>query len=152
MEKEESVPPRIEDSSSALVCSLPIEYVFRMKFAEARTEGGHLILGYEPGRIVVDGRSYNEGLIVSPERIVRGWGPALATDLAEEHLCALVELDPQVVILGTGARQVFPGPRFYRAAIQRGLGVEVMDTGAACRTYNILVAEGRDVAAGLIMC
>jgi len=123
-----------------------------MKFAEADTEGGHLILGYEPGRIVVDGRSYNDGLIVSPERIVTGWGPESAADLAEEHFEALIELDPQVIILGTGPHQVFPDPRVFLAAMQRGLEVEIMDTGAACRTYNILMAEGRRVAAGLIMC
>jgi uncharacterized protein len=122
-----------------------------MKFAEADTEGGHLILGYEPGRIVVDGRSYQNGLIVSPEHIVTGWGPESAADLAAEHFEALIELDPQVVILGTGERQVFPDPRVYLAVMQRGLGVEIMNTGAACRTYNILMAEGRRVAAGLIM-
>lgn len=122
-----------------------------MKFAEADNEGGHLILGYEPGQIVVDGRSYKNGLIVSPEHIVTGWGPESAADLAEEHFEALLELDPQVVILGTGERQVFPDPRVYLAVMQRGLGVEIMNTGAACRTYNILMAEGRRVAAGLIM-
>jgi uncharacterized protein len=122
-----------------------------MKFAEASTEGGHLIVGYEPGRIVVDGRSYNEGLIVSPERIVPGWGPEIAADLAEKHFEAIVALDPQVIVLGTGKHQVFPEPRVYLTAMQRGVGVEVMDTGAACRTYNILMAEGRRVVAGLIM-
>lgn len=122
-----------------------------MKFAEASTEGGHLIVGYEPGRIVVDGRSYKEGLIVSPERIVPGWGPEIAADLAEKHFEAIVALDPEVIVLGTGKHQVFPEPRVYLAAMQRGVGVEVMDTGAACRTYNILMAEGRRVVAGLIM-
>ena len=122
-----------------------------MKFAEASTEGGHLILGYEPGRIVVDGRSYNEGLVVSPERIVSGWGPEIAVDLAERHLEPIIALDPQVIILGTGRHQVFPDPRVYLTPMQRGVGVEVMDTGAACRTYNILMAEGRRVVAGLIM-
>jgi uncharacterized protein len=130
---------------------MAIGYVAAMKFAEASTDGGHLILGYEPGRISVDGRSYTDGLIVSPERIVTGWGPEAAADLSAEHFQALVELDPQVIIVGTGQRQVFPDPRVYLAAMQRGLGVEIMDTGAACRTYNILMSEGRRVAAGLIM-
>jgi uncharacterized protein len=122
-----------------------------MKFAEADSTGGHLILGYEPGRIVIDGRSYRDALIVSPEHIVTGWGPTSATDLAAKHFDALVELDPQVVILGTGDRQVFPDPEAYLPVMQRGLGIEIMDTGAACRTYNILMSEGRRVAAGLIV-
>jgi uncharacterized protein len=123
-----------------------------MKFAQANPDGGYLILGYEPGRILVGERVYTQGLIVSPERIVPGWGPARAEDLAVEHFEALVELDPQVIIVGTGERQVFLDPQDYLVALQRGLGVEVMDTGAACRTYNILMSEGRKVAAGLIMC
>jgi len=111
-----------------------------------------LIVAYDPGRIVIDGRIYEEGLIISPAQLVTGWGPELPTDLAAEHFDALIELDPEVIILGTGANQFFPDPRVYRAAMQRGLGVEIMDTGSACRTYNILMAEGRKVAAGLIMC
>ncbi len=122
-----------------------------MKFAEADTDDGHLIQGYERGRIIIDGRIYAQGLIVSPERVLTGWGPESAADLTAEHFEDLVKLDPQVIIVGTGERQVFPDPRAYLAAMQRGLGVEIMDTGAACRTYNILMAEGRKVAAGLIM-
>lgn len=130
---------------------MAIGYVGVMKFAESNTDDGHQILGYEPGRIVIDGQSYTDGLIVSPEHIITAWGPDAAAELAVEHFDALIELDPQVIVLGTGERQVFPDPRVYRAAMQRGLGVEIMDTGAACRTYNILMSEGRKVAAGLMM-
>lgn len=131
---------------------MAIGYVAGMKFAAADPGEGHLILGYESGRIQVGGRAYTRGLIVSPERIVSDWGPDRAADLSAEHFEAIIALEPQVIILGTGERQVFPDPRTYVAALQRGLGVEVMDTGAACRTYNILMSEGRKVAAGLIMC
>jgi len=123
-----------------------------MKFAETDANDGHLILGYEPGRILIGSHAYTQGLIVSPERIIADWGPERAADLAAEHFESLVALDPQVIIVGTGERQVFPHPRVYLAALQRSLGVEIMDTGAACRTYNILLSEGRKVAAGLIMC
>jgi uncharacterized protein len=123
-----------------------------MKFSEADTGGGHLIQGYESGRIHIGDRDYTGGLIVTPARIITGWGPQYPEDLTEEHFVALLELDPQVIILGTGAQQVFPEPRAYLPVLQRGLGVEVMDTGAACRTYNILMSEGRRVAAGLLMC
>jgi uncharacterized protein len=123
-----------------------------MKFAQADIGGGHLILGYEPGRILIGDQAYTRGLIVSPGRIVAGWGPVRAEDLATEHFEALVALDPQVIIVGTGKCQVFPAPQVYLPALQRRLGVEIMDTGAACRTYNILMSEGRRVVAGLIMC
>jgi len=123
-----------------------------MKFTQADIGSGHLILSYEPGQVLIDGTSYRDALILSPDRIVPEWGPRSAEDLAARHFEVLLELEPQVVILGTGERQVFPDPRVYLAALQRGLGVEIMDTGAACRTYNILMAEGRKVAAGLILC
>jgi uncharacterized protein len=122
-----------------------------MNFAEADSGEGHFIEGYGEGRIVVDGRGYAESLIVSPERIIPSWGPASAADLREDHLTPLLELSPQVVVIGTGQRQVFPDPRLYFSLVAQGVGVEIMDTGAACRTYNILMAEGRRVAAGLIM-
>jgi uncharacterized protein len=122
-----------------------------MNFAEADSGDGHFIEGYGHGHIVVDGRRFGESLVVSPERIIPGWGPASVEDLTEAHLAPLVELSPQVVVIGTGHRQVFPDPRLYFSLVAKGIGVEIMDTGAACRTYNILMAEGRRVAAGLIM-
>lgn len=123
-----------------------------MRFAEADNDGGHFINGYEPGRILIDGHSYHKALIVSPDRVISDWGPASAGEITEERFAALLELGPQVIVVGTGDRQVFPNPRIYSSALEQGIGVEIMDTGAACRTYNILMAEGRTVAAGLIPC
>jgi uncharacterized protein len=122
-----------------------------MKFSEDAGGDIHRIDAYAAGRIVVSGREYGTGLIVSPHLIVEGWGPADPADLAAQHLAALVDLDPQVIVIGTGASQVFPHPSLYAPAHSRGIGVEVMDTGAACRTYNILVGEGRRAAAGLMI-
>lgn len=122
-----------------------------MKFAELGSGGGHRIEGYAPGRIVIDGRDYREGLILSPERLLTGWGPVEPAHLSGEHLEALIALAPQVIVIGTGERQVFPDPSVLRIALSQGLGVEIMDTGAACRTYNLLMAEGRKVAAGLMV-
>jgi len=122
-----------------------------MKFAEADIDGGFLIQAYGPGRVVINERAYTEGLIVSPEQIINGWGPETMSGLSAEHFEALVALSPQVIILGTGARQTFPDPSLYVGIMERRIGLEVMDTGAACRTYNILMAEGRAVVAGLIL-
>jgi len=121
-----------------------------MKFSEADTSGGHRILGYDPGRILIGDRVYTRSLIVGPDHISPDWGPESAVDLAADHFAALVALAPRIIIIGTGSQQVFPDPGLYRDLLRQGLGVEIMDTGAACRTYNILMSEGRGVAAGLI--
>jgi len=131
---------------------MSVGYLVAMKLSEADGDGGHLILGYGPGRIFIGGRTYTRGLIVSPGRIDADWGPEDAIDLAAEHFEVLLAFDPRIIIIGTGKHQVFPDPDTYLTVLRRGLGVEIMDTGAACRTYNILVSEGRKVAAGLIMC
>lgn len=122
-----------------------------MKFAEADIDGGYLIQGYGPGQVVINERTHTKSLIVSPEQIIIGWGPATMSGLSSEHFDTLIELAPQVIILGTGARQIFPDPTLCFGIMERGIGLEVMDTGAACRTYNILMAEGRAVVAGLIL-
>lgn len=125
-----------------------------MRFSEADNNSGHLIEAYGAEGIRVGGRSFRRGLIVTPSRVEEGWGPARAADLEIAHLDALIGADPsgelQVVILGTGATQVFLHPELHAAVLGRGIGLEVMDTGAACRTYNILVSEGRRVVAGLL--
>jgi uncharacterized protein len=121
-----------------------------MRFAETDDRGGNLVQGYGPEGIRIGGRTYDGGLILTPGRIIPGWGPVVPGGLEPEHLEALLALDPEVIVLGTGAVQVFPAPALYRLPGARGVGIEVMDTGAACRTYNILMAEGRRVVAGLL--
>ena len=122
-----------------------------MKFSEDPGGRIHRIDAYAAGHIVVSGRDYGAGLIVSPQRVVEDWGPTDPTGLTAQHIAALLDLDPQVIVIGTGARQVFPHSSLYAQAHERGIGIEVMDTGAACRTYNILVGEGRRVVAGLMI-
>ena len=122
-----------------------------MKFSEADTTGGYLIQLYEAGRIVINGREIRSSLIVAPERLIPDWRPRAAADLTSDDLIPVLELAPQILILGTGSTQVFPVPSVLIQAYRRGIGIEVMDTGAACRTYNILMSEGRRVAAALIM-
>ncbi len=128
----------------------PSGKVPRMKFSEDAGRGSYLVEAYDAAGIVVAGRRYPRGLGLSPQGLIEGWGPAEPAGFTAEHIAALLDLDPQVIILGTGARQVFLHPALFAAAYARGVGVEVMDTGAACRTYNILVGEGRRVAAGLL--
>jgi uncharacterized protein len=122
-----------------------------MKFSQADTSGGLLIRGYGAEGVVVNDRVYASSLIVTPQRVIADWRPRSASDLRAEDCSLLVQIEPQILILGTGDRQVFPEPANYWPILERGIGIEIMDTGAACRTYNIIMAEGREVAAALIL-
>ena len=121
-----------------------------MRFTETDDSGSNLVQAYGPEGIRIGGRTYRGGLILTPGRTIPDWGPLDAARLGPGHLQALFDLDPEVIVLGTGAAQVFPAPSLYRILTARRVGIEVMDTGAACRTYNILMAEGRRVVAGLL--
>lgn len=121
-----------------------------MRFAESEGDGGFRIEAYGPEGIRVAGRLYRRGVILTPQRIIEGWGPDRGAALCDEDLDPLIDLRPELILLGTGALQVFPGPELYARVLRVQIGFEVMDTGAACRTYNILMAEGRRVAAGLL--
>ena len=89
-------------------------------------------------------------LIVSPRHLLRDWAPVNIEDLLADHLTAIIELQPELVLLGTGPQLKFPAHSILAEIHQQRIGIEIMDTAAACRTYNILMAEGRFVVAGLI--
>lgn len=113
--------------------------------------GRNIIRAYEAGRITVNEQSFSTSLIVTPERIVTDWQPRSFADLSPADLAAITALEPEVVLLGTGARLRFPKAALTRPLLEAGIGFEAMDTGAACRTYNVLMGEGRRVAAGLLL-
>jgi uncharacterized protein len=109
-----------------------------------------LIRSYAPGRIVTSHETLLASAVIAPAAVIPDWPPRSAAELAMAHLDALLALEPEVVLLGTGARLSFPDRALLAALMARGIGVEVMDTAAACRTYNVLAGEGRRVVAGLI--
>jgi uncharacterized protein len=113
--------------------------------------GLNLIRAYAPGSITINQEVYTSSLILTPQRVIADWPPVRFVDLVASHFEAVAALRPEVVILGTGARLQFPAPRVTRALVEANIGLEVMDTGAACRTYNILMSDGRRVAAALLM-
>ncbi len=88
--------------------------------------------------------------VLSPRHLLRDWPPIDIDSLQAQHLEAIIELQPELVLLGTGPQLTFPDQKILMGLHQQRIGVEVMDTAAACRTYNILMAEGRFVVAGLI--
>jgi uncharacterized protein len=121
-----------------------------MRFAESDDSNGYLVQAYGPEGIRIGARLYSRGLILAPQRIVEDWGPVRMELLDAGHIQPLIDLQPEVIVLGTGRSQVFPDPAVYAGLLAGRIGFEVMDTGAACRTYNILVSEGRRVVAALL--
>ena len=122
-----------------------------MKFEQDASQGRNTFTGYGEGYVEVNRTRYAASLVVSADRIVADWPATSVEGLAADHFAALVALAPEIVLLGTGARFEFPAPALLAPLYQAGIGVEVMDTPAACRTYNILLAEGRNVVAALIL-
>lgn len=113
--------------------------------------GDHLFIRSvtREGIQVVD-RVFSGSLIISADRIVEDWAVEAPQDLDEASFDPIFALDPEVVLLGTGARQVFPDPQLMMCFHRRGTGIEVMATAAACRTFNVLVSERRRVVAALL--
>jgi uncharacterized protein len=108
------------------------------------------VTGYGDGYVEINRRRFAHALILQPEGEVLDWAAASFEALAAEHFEALLAHTPEIVILGTGERHRFPHPRLTAALTDARIGVEVMDTRAACRTYNILMNEGRRVLAVIL--
>jgi uncharacterized protein len=122
-----------------------------MKLTLHRPAGINLVRGYAPGEVRVGERSVRTSLVVSAGQLITDWPPERIADLRPEHLTAILALEPEIVLLGSGPGQQFPEPAVLAPLLERGVGVEVMDTGAACRTYNVLVSEDRQVVAALFV-
>ena len=122
-----------------------------MKLHLTQAEGQNLITGYGEGWVEINRKRYEHSLIVLPESIIEDWQVHDFEDLTIEHFQKLVALKPEVVLLGTGIKHQFIHPRLTVPLTALGISVECMDTAAACRTYNILMGEGRQVAAKLIV-
>ena len=121
-----------------------------MKF-HLQTPAANVVTGTGPGWIRIGATEHRANLVLLPAAVVEGWAPGGYAALTERDFAALLAHAPEMVLLGTGARQQFPHPRLLQALAAARVGVEVMDTRAACRTFNILVAEDRRVAAALIV-
>jgi uncharacterized protein len=120
-----------------------------VKLHASRPSGVNTITGYGEGYVMVNGERRASSLVVLPDRI-EPWEAKTFDQLTAEDFTFLKSLQAEIVLLGTGTRQRFPHPRLTAALAQAGIGLEVMDLQAACRTYNILVAEERKVAAALL--
>jgi uncharacterized protein len=122
-----------------------------MKFILDDAGEGLSIQRYDQGEVTVNGTVYRHNCVVLPGRVISEWRPGGFTDLSAEDFSFLAELGAEIVILGTGETQHFPHPSLTEPLMRGQIGLEVMTTAAACRTYNILMSEGRRVAAALFM-
>lgn len=122
-----------------------------MKLHLANPGDTKLFTAHGAGHVMVNGERYERSIVVLDEEVRNDWSVIGFDALEETHFAYFVALKPDVLLLGTGATQRFPHPRLFRALTEAGIGVECMDTPAACRTYNILVAEGRRVVAAILL-
>jgi uncharacterized protein len=122
-----------------------------MKFQPDTAEGVNTITRHEADAIWVGGQRFAHSLLLPWQGEVLDWGVATRADLRAEHFERIVALKPEVVIFGSGARLAFVPPALHRALIERRIGIETMDTAAACRTYNVLASERRSVVAALLV-
>ena len=122
-----------------------------MRFSLDADPNRYSIRNYGSGWITVNDQNIRRSVIITPERLVLDWPPQTFAELDETYLAMILTLEPEIVLLGTGRRQQFPHPRLTQALLAQGIGVEVMDTAAACRTYNVIMLEGRRVAAALLL-
>ncbi len=120
-----------------------------MKLHLTSADGRNAITGYGSGYVEINGKRYDSSLVVLPTRIETGWTLAPDGEISLDAISFLAGLDVEIVLLGTGTTQRFPPPATLRPLIDAAIGFEIMDTNAACRTYNILMAEDRRVAAAL---
>ena len=121
-----------------------------MKF-HLQAPTSNVVTGSGPGWVRIGTDEYRDNVVVTAEGVEAGFAPGGFDYLKADDFSALLRTSPEIVLLGTGATQRFPQPAVIAPLTNANVGVEVMDTRAACRTYNILVAEGRPVTAALIV-
>ena len=110
-----------------------------------------LFTAHGPDHVMVNGERYTTHIVVSAQEVRNDWQAPDFDELSEAHFNYFLALKPEILLLGTGASQRFPHPRLYHALTDAHIALECMDTPAACRTYNILVAEDRKVVAAILL-
>ncbi len=122
-----------------------------LKLQLATSTGLKVFTAHGAGYVAVSGARFEQPLVVTPDQVLTDWPARDFPGLDESHFAYFLELRPEVLLLGTGPQLRFPHPRLYRQLTDARIGVESMNTPAACRTFNILVAEGRKVVAAVLL-
>ena len=116
-----------------------------------QSPGDHLFIrAISDKGIRVGNQVYSGPLIISAGKLLTNWPVGSPTELTSQHLDQILELEPELVLIGTGKRQVFLPPEMLMVFYRQSVGIETMNTQAACRTFNVLVSEGRNVVAALM--
>lgn len=116
-----------------------------------RPEGYLYVRRVDADRIALVDRELDSSFLLAPDRALENWPVNDAATLRDGHVESVLALQPELVILGTGQRQIFPAAAFLAGFLRNGIGIEVMDNAAAARTYNLLAGEGRRVVAAFIL-
>ncbi|KGQ19651.1 Membrane protein [Lysobacter dokdonensis DS-58] len=106
--------------------------------------------GADGTHALVNERQISSSFAIAPEALIEDWPVTDAKAMTPGDLAPLIALQPELIVLGTGARQTFPAPAVLHACLSQGIGIEVMDNAAAARTYSVLAGEGRKVVAGFL--
>ena len=122
-----------------------------MKLQPDRIEGVNAITGFVPGTVRINGQPFSSSVVLPWRGEVQAWPCKDFAGLESAHFEQLLAHAPELVIFGSGVRLRFPRPEWLQDLMARRIGVETMDTAAACRTYNILAGEGRNVIVALLL-
>lgn len=122
-----------------------------MKLQSDPHSGANTITGYGDGYVEINKTPYAHAVVLSSDGAISEWPVQNFESLESKDFSQLIDLKPELIIIGTGKRQRFPKPELLKSLISAKIGFEVMDSQAACRTYNILVGEGRKVVLALIV-
>ncbi len=122
-----------------------------MKLHRSEAIGKNAITGYGEGYVLINQARHERTVVVLPDQLVTDWAASTFEALTADHLAALLSLEAEIILLGTGPRLRFPQAEILAPLIRARVGYEIMDVHAACRTYNILVSEERKVAAALLL-
>ena len=122
-----------------------------MKLQSDPHSGANTITGYGDGYVEINQTPYAHAVLLSSDGAISEWPVESFEGLEASHFTRMVDLNPELILIGTGSKQRFPKPELLKSLILAKIGFEIMDSQAACRTYNILVGEGRQVLLALIV-
>jgi uncharacterized protein len=112
---------------------------------------GNTIRSYSPGEIRLRAETLHSNAIISSDQLIRDWNPPPVAELSIADFAPVLELEPEIILFGTGSRQQFPAIEVLTELLQSGVAIEVMETSAACRTFNVLIGEYRAAVAALLI-
>ena len=122
-----------------------------MVLSEDHSDATYQIKSVSTGKIYINGEMYTHSLIVSPNKLITNWNPTSIETITDDDLLLLLEFNPDIILLGTGEKSIILPAKKLACLLEKKFHAECMNTASACRTYTILISEGRNVVAGLIL-